>query len=451
MGRPEEEQYQRTIDILCQESQTPQEELTDDMAMADLLTDPLLSVAISARLKKELQLDVSADDLVNLRAIGDLKTTLLGSGRQELPPLSLTTSPSDYSNSRLPTTPEDLVIPMRSISMANGGMKSTESLHSPMIGTPVERIARLGTPSSTSMATPLEELEPWAVTPPPISREPSPSIRYTTSRDASPAMPTATSVVMQGRPGTASRAVFLFPDGSGSERSYVNLPRIALDVVVYGLQCPFLKRPADMMCSWDGLVETYITEVQRRQPQGPYDFAGYAAGGALAFRAAQLLVARGDKVNSMTLINSPVPETLGHLSDELYEYIRSVRDWRYGGHIPEWVLPHLKAFTKVLNSYRQSRCGIGAVKNVRILWAGRGVPDEAPPPPHALSDGEKSVIRFLTEARRDFGPGGWEVLLPGSEIWCGKLDADHFEMMVSSLARPPFLLSAVIWTEREYC
>ncbi|KAF2209893.1 hypothetical protein CERZMDRAFT_86542 [Cercospora zeae-maydis SCOH1-5] len=401
------------------------------MAMADLLTDPLLSMAISARLKRELQLDISADDLVNLKAIGDLKTTLLGSRRQEMPFWSAATSPSDRSNSRVPATLEDLALPMRFAPKASGVTKSTDPLDSPAISTPLEKMACLGTPSSASIATPLEELKPWEVTPPPISRDPSTSMPTTMSHEAPSAIRPATSVVMQGQPRPNTRAVFLFPDGSGSERAYANLPPIGLGVVVYGLQCPFLKRPADLICSWDELVQAYISEIQRRQPRGPYDFAGYAAGGALAFRAAQLLVVRGEQVNSMTLINSPVPDTLGHLSNVLYEYIRSVLEWRYGGHIPEWVLPHLKAFTKILNTYRQSRCAIGAVKNLRIMWAGRGVSDEAPPPPTALSEGEKSVIKFLTEARHDFGPCGWEMLLPGSETWCGMLDADHFEMMPS--------------------
>ncbi|KAM3414509.1 hypothetical protein BST61_g9668 [Cercospora zeina] len=406
-------------------------------------------MAISIRLKRELQLDISADDLVNLKAIGDLKTTLLGSGRQEVPSVSAATSPSDCSKPRVPASPEVLPVPMFSLSMANSRMNSTESRNSPAISAPPENRIRSGTPSSTSIATPLEELEPWAATPPLTSRTQPPSMPITMPHEALSAMRPATSVVMQGRPGPTAREIFLFPDGSGSERAYANLPPIGPDVVVYGLQCPFLRRPADMICSWDELVGAYITEIQRRQSRGPYDFVGYAAGGALAFRATQLLVARGQQVRSMTLINSPVPETLGHLSDELYEYIRSVRDWRYGGHVPEWVLPHLKAFTKILNTYRQSRCAVGAVKNLRIMWAVRGVPDEVPSPPAALSEGENSVIKFLTEARRDFGPGGWEMLLPGSEIWCGNIDADHFEMMVSSLVRPALLIPYLALYEKK--
>lgn len=410
MAIPADEQYQRTIDILCQESLTPQDELTNDTAMADLLNDPLLSVAISTRLKKELQLDVSADDLTNLRAISDLKTTLLGS-TTDSPILSVDPSPQKWPAIPAISTPIDnLVGPLERISPITPTRRPSHALSSTSVATSIDRIA----PWQTPTPTPIEETNSWQL------RETAPQTT-----------PSAASVVLQGRPETASRAVFLFPDGSGSERSYVNLPRIALDLVVYGLQCPYLKNSKDMHCTWDELVETYTTEIRKRQPNGPYDFVGYAAGGALAFRAAQLLTAQNEQVNSLTLLNSPIPEVLGQLSDDLYEYIRSIRAWRTDGYTPEWALPHLKAFTKILNTCRQRRCAIGAVRNVRILWAGSGVPAGAPMPPTALSDGEQTVIKFLTEARTDFGPCGWELLLPGSKIWCGKIDAGHFEMMVS--------------------
>ncbi|KAI5358435.1 putative thioesterase, Rhodanese-like domain, phosphopantetheine binding ACP [Septoria linicola] len=408
-------QYQRTIDILCQECLTPREELTNDTAMADLLTDPLLSVAISTRLKKELQLEVSAEDLVNLRAISDLKSTLLR-GQHGGPSLSVDPSSNQWSaaSSRCSTPAEESTQPWNRMAPAMPSRRPSYAL------------------TSTSAATPMEEIVPWKATSTTIEVfTPMEDVAPETLSNRPTATPSAKSVVLQGRPEDACRAVFLFPDGSGSERSYTSLPRIALDVVVYGLQSPYLKCPADMHCTWDELVETFVAEIRKCQPRGPYDFGGYAAGGALAFRAAQILVAQGEEIHSLTLINAPVPEVLGQLSDELYEYIRSIRAWRNGGRTPEWVLPHLKAFTRVLNTYRQSRCGLGAVRNVKIQWAGRGVSQDSMIPPSALTDGERTVIKFLTEARTDFGPCGWEVLLPGSNISCGRIDADHFEIMSS--------------------
>lgn len=231
MAIPADEQYQRTIDILCQGCLTPEDELTNDTAMADLLSDPLLSVAISTRLKKELQLDVSADDLINLRAISDLKTTLLGS-RTDLSILSVDPSPQKW-----PAIPEistpigNLVAPLERMSPITPTRRPSHGLFSTSIATPIDKIAPWRAPSASPVVTPMEDTDSWQ------------------SCDAPPqAMPSATSVVLQGRPETASRAVFLFPDGSGSERSYVNLPRIALDLAVYGLQCPYLKNSKDMQC-----------------------------------------------------------------------------------------------------------------------------------------------------------------------------------------------------------
>jgi naphtho-gamma-pyrone polyketide synthase len=49
-------------------------------------------------------------------------------------------------------------------------------------------------------------------------------------------VPPATSVLLQGNPRTATRKLFLFPDGSGSATSYVSIPPIAADkLCVYGL------------------------------------------------------------------------------------------------------------------------------------------------------------------------------------------------------------------------
>jgi naphtho-gamma-pyrone polyketide synthase len=81
--------------------------------------------------------------------------------------------------------------------------------------------------------------------------------------------PPAISIVLQGNAKTASKTLF-FPDGSGSATSYAPLPKISPDMVGYGLNCPSMKNPQDMKCSLDKLTPSYLHEVRRRQPHGPY-------------------------------------------------------------------------------------------------------------------------------------------------------------------------------------
>ena len=77
-------------------------------------------------------------------------------------------------------------------------------------------------------------------------------------------IPMASSVLLQGSPRSATKTLFLFPDGSGSATSYSQLPRISPDIMVYGLNCPFMKRPQDMKCSIEAVTPRYLQEIRRR-------------------------------------------------------------------------------------------------------------------------------------------------------------------------------------------
>ena len=124
---------------------------------------------------------------------------------------------------------------------------------------------------------------------------------------AAASIPPASSILLQGNPKTASKKLFLFPDGSGSATSYAPLPRIDSDVAVYGLNCPYMKNPQGMKCSIEDITPRYLEEIRRRQATGPYHFGGWSAGGVCAFDAAQHLDRIGEKVIRLILIDSPYP------------------------------------------------------------------------------------------------------------------------------------------------
>lgn len=83
----------------------------------------------------------------------------------------------------------------------------------------------------------------------------------------------ATSVILQGNPQTATSTLLIFPDSSSLASSYASLPQIREDLVVHGLNPPCLKKGIEMNCTWDEMVASYLIEIRRRQPTGPYSIA----------------------------------------------------------------------------------------------------------------------------------------------------------------------------------
>ena len=50
------------------------------------------------------------------------------------------------------------------------------------------------------------------------------------------------------------------------------------------------------------LAATYLKEIRQVQPEGPYHFCGFSAGGMIAFEMAKQLIAAGQEVKQLTLI-----------------------------------------------------------------------------------------------------------------------------------------------------
>lgn len=237
--------------------------------------------------------------------------------------------------------------------------------------------------------------------------------------EAKSSVPNATSVVLQGLPRNARIILFPLPDGSGSATSYARLPCIDGDVAVIGLNSPYLKNGADMHCTIDELFESYLSEIRTRQPCGPYLLAGWSAGGILAYRAAQLLIARREQVPSLVLLDAPPPMGLGKLPQHFFDHCDAIGIFGEGsGKAPEWLIPHFKGINAVLHGYYATPLAVGqAPTTTAIIWAAQSVFDtrqRARPAPHP---DDTEDMGFLTENRTDFSSGPWGRLFPGSKVW----------------------------------
>ena len=174
-------------------------------------------------------------------------------------------------------------------------------------------------------------------------------------------MPPATSVLLQGNPKTATKNLFLFPDGSGSATSYVSIPAIdSKNLAVYGLNCPFMKDPTNYTCGIEGVSKLYLEEVMRRQPIGPFILGGWSAGGVVAYEVTRQLSDLAKKnpgknwfVEKLILIDSPCPIRLEPLPARLHHFFDEIGLLGTGtGKTPNWLLPHFEYSIKALTAYR---------------------------------------------------------------------------------------------------
>ena len=260
-------------------------------------------------------------------------------------------------------------------------------------------------------------------------------------------MPPATSVLLQGNPKTATKNLFLFPDGSGSATSYVSIPAIdSKNLAVYGLNCPFMKDPTNYTCGIEGVSKLYLEEVMRRQPIGPYILGGWSAGGVVAYEVTRQLSDLAKKnpgknwyVEKLILIDSPCPIRLEPLPARLHHFFDEIGLLGTGtGKTPNWLLPHFEYSIKALTAYRpelKSTHDFDAPPTL-LIWATDGVcgkPGDPRPPPQP--DDPKSM-KWLLENRTDFSANGWDKLLGVENCTMVKVVGNHFTMMKPPVVSP---------------
>ena len=228
--------------------------------------------------------------------------------------------------------------------------------------------------------------------------------------------------------------------------------------------------------SFDAVMESYLNELQRLSPHGPYSLGGWSSGGIFAFEAARRLTAVGEIVRHLVLIDSPAPTRgLQRLPSQFYEHAQAAGIFGQigagiaaaaeigGGDVPSPLNknPPGMADSAFQGDHRATtRPPPGALMLLKgrgsdaesagprtsIYWAGKRVFDGVrfPEMPRSggpdgnnydgedYGDDDGEGVRFLTEVKTDFSPGAWAELLPGWEIRVEVAAADHFGMMVGS-------------------
>ena len=473
-------------------------ELADPIQLSDLGVDSLMTLTIAGRLREELDLEVDNDVMAEVPTIGHLKKYLIShmpdsapveaesddqssdsetelstgvttpdtsSDQSKEPMMGGTTSEVDEVISVIRTTiAEQMDIDIEEITdnldLSDMGMDSLMALtvlgslrevtgveYDPELfadNNTLAAVRKALSPAAPPPAAP--KAAPKAAPPPP---EPKPAPEPTKSLTTRKVL--ASSILLQGNTKTATKRLFLLPDGSGSPTSYSSIPPLAPSkVCVYGLTCPFLKEPTTFTCGVEGVVKIYIEEIIRRQPEGPYLIGGWSAGGVFAFEATRQFSAlqkanpsKNYKVEQLLLLDSPCPYALEPLPTRLHVFFNEIGLLGDGNpaNTPKWLLPHFQASIDALKAYQPVLIENDPYEAppTFLIWCTDGVakyPDSPRPPPQ---DDDPKSMKWLLNNRTDFGPNGWDKLVGKGNCTCVVMGGNHFTMMKEPLVSFPKL------------
>ncbi|KAK4609999.1 Norsolorinic acid synthase [Fulvia fulva] len=358
--------------IIAEESGVAAEDFADDTIFSDSGIDSLCSMVISSRFREELELDLDSQFslFVDLPTVAQLREYVTGPS-----------SSADSDNSSVTSAPADIATPPHS-----------DSGHS-------------------------SDTEP--------DDEPTPTLKSDlTLTDTCRA---TNSVILQGMPRIASKILFLLPDGGGSASSYSIIPKLRSDVAVVGINCPYARDPENMTCTHQAMMQSFVNEIKRRQPKGPYHLGGWSSGGAFAYVTAETLINQGEEVASLFIFDAPVPQVMEKLPREFYEAVNFTESTVVGTvEPPPYLIPHFMAVVDVMLDYKCHPLKTKKMPKVGLIWADSTVMKEEEAP-------KMKGMHFMIQKRTDFGPDGWDKVCPGAKFDLVKAeDTNHFTLMTKA-------------------
>jgi thioesterase domain-containing protein len=104
------------------------------------------------------------------------------------------------------------------------------------------------------------------------------------------------------------RRLFLVHDGEGETLLYLNLARrMPNDFTVFAIEPRHIARVPMAHTKIEDMAASYIDEMRKKQPQGPYLLGGLCAGGVIAYEMAWQLTNAGDSVEMVALLEAALP------------------------------------------------------------------------------------------------------------------------------------------------
>ena len=436
----------KLMDIISEESGIAINELGDDVLLDELGVDSLMSLLILGRIHEELEIDIDQSKFSHMETVGEIKACIgkpsgTGSTRVDDSP---TTTDAQMNASRVAS--QTVLTNGHHTARQNNKMNFEDdvTLHVGHMNRSVD--SELCNGALSTFATPQTNVSTAATT----SSVGTDSVKHSfpisphtfTSTQETRRHAPASSVTIQGVLKSAEKILFLLPDGSGSAHSYLDIPDVRPKLAIVGLNCPFRGDAAAMRyTSLESVTRSYVTEIRRRQPHGPYHLGGWSTGGILAYCVAGTLIDEGEKVSHLLLIDSPPPTGLDHLPQRFYDHCAStgVFGTRKPGaqgnaKPPDWLMPHFRATIDLLHDYHAEPLIRGHSTKTSILWAADCVFDGVQFelfPEGGMNEEEGEAVKFLTEKRVDLSAGAWACLFSGGHVSVTVANgAHHFSLMV---------------------
>jgi thioesterase domain-containing protein/acyl carrier protein len=139
----------------------------------------------------------------------------------------------------------------------------------------------------------------------------SPTIAGAAARLSRPAASLAASCLVPLRPTGSKPALFFVHGGGGLVMSYVPLMReLDTDQPFLGIQAPEPQGSDGAFGSIEELAALYVEAMRSHQPHGPYRVGGHSFGGVVAFQMAAQLVAEGQQVDLVAVVDMAPPTLL---------------------------------------------------------------------------------------------------------------------------------------------
>jgi iterative type I PKS product template protein len=451
------------MEIIAEESSIPRAELVDLSEWTSLGVDSLLSLQITGRLRDTLDIDLPSSTFLNQPTVGEFRvymTTLLGADHSSSTS-STSSEPGDLNDTQSNTSassiteddvPETKPKVVTAVQTDDGVLAKIRNTISEQMNIPLEELTdsadliSLGADSLMSICILGALRETMDLDLPSTLFQDYPTIEaigqslglnkpVVTAKAARAPSTTqkhrATSVFLQGNR-SATKKLFLLPDGSGSATSYTHIPALDPSIAVYGLNSPFMTTPKTFTTGVPGIATIYLDELRRRQPHGPYYLGGWSAGGIVAYEIVQQLLAANEEIRGLILFDSPCPIKLEALPSRLHDFFAEIGLLGDGKNVPEWLIPHFSASIRALSDYNPVPLPKGArAPRTLAIWAKHGVCryPGTDPRPERLSNEPKSMT-WLLDNRTDFSPNGWEKLLGADNvIQTTSVDGNHFDIM----------------------
>ncbi len=208
-----------------------------------------------------------------------------------------------------------------------------------------------------------------------------------------------------------SRIPIFFSHGMGGNVLHLHtLSRhLGTDQPFYGLQAQGLDGEAEPYETAAEMAAHYIQEIRRVHPVGPYILGGFSYGGVVAFELAQQLVAQGEEVAALLLVDSYFPGKPTYMPErtpfQAFVYPRvaaiesNVEAWQRVGtakYLRDWVI-----------------WGRGIVKR-RIARVAKRLSSRVTLEGWDAPEGLKKVIAANRRAERDYVPK----MYPGPIMLC---------------------------------